>query len=150
MSYTDQGVAKFIFNTEVLNEIELPLVDLNPKESKEYLFAVSNNKSDSKSDVSIEYMMTLKTYHLVPLNIELYKIDGEVEDLVLVCDETYTRNSENELVCNTPVEIMNHSSLELDNYKLKVEFTSGYDDEIYSNLVDYINIEIKSWQKIGE
>jgi hypothetical protein len=42
---------------------------------------------------------------------------------------------------------MGYSVLKLDNYKLKVTFPSQYNGEVYSDLVDYINIEIKSWQK---
>jgi hypothetical protein len=42
---------------------------------------------------------------------------------------------------------MGHSSERLDNYKLKVKFSNEYNDEVYSNLTDYINLEIKSWQK---
>ena len=34
------------------------------------------------------------------------------------------------------------------NYKLRISFPEEYNDEIYSNLVDYIDIEIKSWQKV--
>jgi hypothetical protein len=44
---------------------------------------------------------------------------------------------------------LKHSETNLDNYKITVEFPSEYNDEIYANLVDYINIEAKSWQKIG-
>ena len=35
-----------------------------------------------------------------------------------------------------------------DDYVLKVTFDSNYSDEAYSNLIDYINIEIKSYQKV--
>ena len=37
-----------------------------------------------------------------------------------------------------------------DDYELKVEFDEKYNEEEYSDLVDYIDIEIKSWQKVGE
>jgi hypothetical protein len=145
---TDQNIAKFIFNTESLDQLELSLVDLNPGDTKEYLFSVSNNSSGSTSNVSIQYQMTIKTYHLVPLVIELYRLNGSTEELVSTCDETYTRISNNELICNVPIQEMSYSSSILDNYKLKVGFPSEYNDETYSDLVDYINIEIKSWQKI--
>lgn len=148
LSSNDKDIAKFVFNTKSLDELELSLIDLKPGESKEYLFSVSNNYSGSISNVSVEYQMILKTYHLVPLNIELYSIDNETETLVLKCDESYTRNSNNELVCNTPVSQMGYSSQELDNYKLKVTFPSEYNSSDYASLVDYINIEIKSWQKV--
>jgi hypothetical protein len=146
----DQDIAKFVFNAENLNQLELPLTDLNPGDTNEYTFSVSNNYSGVTSDVSLEYQMTIKTYHLAPLIIELYKLVDTSEVLVLTCDETFTRNDQNELICNTAIEQMVYSSLKLDNYKLKVKFSSEYDEETYSDLVDYINIEIKSWQKTGD
>ena len=102
------------------------------------------------SNVSVEYQMIIKTYHFVPLLIELYKLDGETEELILTCDETYTRNLDNELICNSPIQEMSHSLEKLDNYKIKIEFPEEYNDAMYAGLVDYINIEIKSWQKMEE
>jgi hypothetical protein len=150
LSSNDQDIAKFVFNAQSLDQIQLPLIDLNPGDNKEYSFSVSNNYSGTLSDVSVQYQITIKTYHLVPLVIELYKLNGETEELALTCDENYTRNSENELICNTSIQEMGYSSLQLDNYKLKVRFDNTYNDTSYSDLVDYINVKIKSWQKIEE
>ena len=33
-----------------------------------------------------------------------------------------------------------------DNYRLEVEFPSKFNSEVYTDLVDFIDIEIKSWQ----
>ncbi len=146
----DQDIAKFVFNAENLDYLEIPLIDLKPGENKEYAFSVSNSDMDTLSDVTIEYQMTVKTYHLAPLIIELYKVDGEDEELILNCDETYTRNENNELICNTSIQEMDYSAIKLDNYKLRVAFPSEYNNEEYTDLVDYINVEIKSWQKTVE
>ena len=101
--------------------------------------------------------MLIKTYHLVPIDIELYKvIDEENEELVIKCNEECLdneecqRNEEHELVCESPLQEMGHSSEVLDNYKLKVIFSSEYNDPVYADLVDYLNIEIKSWQKLED
>jgi len=150
LSSGDQNIAKFIFNAESSNQIELPLIDLKPGDSKQYAFAVSNSTSGSISNVTAEYQMTIKTYHLIPLAIKLYRLNGETEELIMTCDEGYTRNSANELVCTTPTEVIGYSAEELDNYVLKVDFPSEYNSISYSDLVDYINIEIKSWQKLED
>jgi hypothetical protein len=142
------AIAKFIFNAESLDQFQLSLVDLKPGDNKEYPFSVSNNYSGKKSDVSVEYQISIKTYHLVPLIIKLYKLNNDVEELILICDETYTRNTKNELVCTTSIQEMGYASEKLDNYKIKVEFSSEYNDASYSDLVDYINIDMKSWQKM--
>ena len=146
----DQGIAKFIFNAQRLDSLELPISDMNPGDVSEYPFSVSNNSEGSTSNVSLEYEMTIKTYHFVPLLIELYKLNGEEEQLIMTCDETYTRNSSNELICNTPTQEISNELETLDNYNLKISFPEEYNDSEYAGLVDYINIEIRSWQKLNE
>jgi len=155
MTPVDQGIAKFIFNTESLDNLQISLYDLHPGDDRDYPFSISNNSNDHFSSVAVQYQLTLKTYHFVPLTIELYKINSDdEEELIFTCNEenekSFTRNDQNELIFNTPVQEMAHSQKQLDNYKLKVTFPNKFNEAVYSNLVDYINIEIKSWQKLGE
>ena len=137
----DQNIAKFIFNTQTLDEINIMLNDLKPGDTKNYNFSISNNYMEKISNVSIQYQMIIKTYHFIPSIIELYRVsENNTEELVLSCNESYTRNENNEIVCNSPIFEMGYKSLSIDNYKLKVEFPSEYSDPEYSDLVDYLNI----------
>lgn len=145
----NQKIAKFIFNAEEVDELHLSLTDLYPGVTKEYQFSVSNNSSGKLTNVTLNYNMTIKTYHFMPTEIKLYRVEGENETLVISCDETFNRNEENELLCNTEVVEMSFKKEELHNYKLEVVFPSSYNSEEYTDLVDYIDIEINSWQKIG-
>jgi len=145
---TNQGIASFIFETNNLDQIDLNLNNLKPGDEREYLFSVANTSEDKTSDVTLEYQLSIKTYHFIPITIDLYEITETKENLVGSCDETYERNSENELVCNMPISTLNNSKEESDDYKLKITFPIEYNDFKYSNLVDYINLEIESWQKI--
>ena len=147
---TNQKIAKFVFNAEKLDHLELELTDLHPGTVEEYAFQVSNNASSVISNVTLEYEIMIKTYHFIPLTIELYKITDENEERIMTCDETYTRNSENEVVCNSPIQQMEYDKEVLDNYKIKVTFPTMYNTEEYADLVDYIDVEIKSWQKLGD
>ena len=148
MNSSNQGIASFVFEADNVDEIDLELTDLIPGTKKEYSFSVTNTKNNVISDVTLEYQLIIKTYHFIPLTIDLYKLVGEKEVFVGKCDETISRNSSNELVCNMPVELLNNSVEEQNDYKLKIEFPEKYNDVSYSNLVDFINIEIESWQKI--
>lgn len=146
----DQDIAKFIFNTQTLDELNIVLDDFKPGDLKNYNFSITNNYMEKISNVTIEYQMIMKTYHFVPVVIELYKVlENNTEELVLACNETYTRNEQNEIICNSPILEMSYSSLKIDNYKLKVEMPAEYSGTEYSDLVDYIDIEINSWQKLG-
>ena len=148
LNSSNQGIASFIFETENLEKINLNLNGLKPGDEKKFLFSVTNNKQEKVSDVTIEYKMSIKTYHFIPLVINLYKVENDKEIFISACDETSSRNSDNELVCNIPVQTLTNTTQQTDNYILKISFPVEYNDVSYSNLVDYINIEIDSWQKI--
>ena len=42
LNSVDQRIAKFVFDTETLDRLELPLIDLTPGQSEEYSFSISN------------------------------------------------------------------------------------------------------------
>lgn len=145
----NQKVAKFIFNAEKTDLIELPITNLNPGDEVEYKFQVANNIDSKHSEVTINYYMVIKTYHFMPLDIELYKVEGKDETKLLKCDETYSRNKDNQLLCNIDIQTLTHNESQMDEYKLKIKFPSDFNDEIYTELVDYIDIDINSWQATG-
>jgi hypothetical protein len=146
----NQKIAKFIFNAAKTDVIELPISNLNPGETSEYTFQVTNNIDNKRSDVNIKYQIIIKTFHFMPLEIKLYKENSETP--LLICNEEYTtsRNVDNELVCNADIQTMPYKLNSTDNYKLVVEFPEKYNDDSYMDLVDYIDLEIKSWQAVGE
>ena len=142
----NQKIAQFVFNATKTDVIELPITNLNPGAKSEYKFQVTNNIDNKRSDVTIKYQMTIKTFHFMPLEINLYKENEETP--LLTCEES-SRNTDNEVVCNTEVQTMDYKLNATDNYKLVIEFPEEYNDDSYTDLVDYIDIEIKSWQAIG-
>ena len=146
----DQKIAKFIFDTRQLDNIQLEINNILPNETKEFLFSVSNTSSVT-SNTTIEYQITLYTYHFIPLDIKLYKVEeNEDDELLMTCDETYSRDATNKIVCNSSVYSMDYETEETTNYKLVVKFEEGYNDYKYSELVDFIDLQISSWQKIGD
>lgn len=144
---SDQKIAKFVFDTELLDHLSLPIVNLTPGSEEEYNFKISNT-SKNTSNVTLNYQITIKTFHFIPLVIELYKV-GETDELIMTCDENYSRGADNELVCNAPVEVMEEGTASSEDYKIKVSFPSSYNDKEYADSVDYIDVEVKSWQKMN-
>ena len=142
----DQEIAKFVFESSKSDHIDISLVDLKPGDTENYLFSVTNKDTSIRSDVTINYQISISTYHFMPLDIKLYNINSG-ETLVLTCDESYSRDSNNNLVCNTPIEEIAYSSDGVDNYKLVVSFPSQYNSVEYADLVDYLSLNIRSWQK---
>ena len=146
--FANQDIAKFVFNAEETSTISVPITDLNPGDSASYTFEVTNNVDDVVSQVSINYQCIIKTYHLMPLEIKLFKT-GSVEELILTCDETFSRDEDNQLVCNSIVQQMAYDNKVSHDYRLDIKFPDEYNSEDYANLVDYIDIDIRSWQNIG-
>ena len=141
----DGKIAEFIFEAKRTNHIELDFTDLKPGDTKEFDFQVSNVKDDVKTNVTTEYQITLRTFHFMPLLIELYKDD----ELVMTCNEKKSRNANNALVCNSDIWEMGHKDTKTENFTIKVSFPKEYNSQEYTELVDYIDIDISSWQKIG-
>jgi len=148
LASTDQSIAQFVFNTDEMSNISIPLIDLIPGDNKDYFFQVSNTDAGLTSQVTIEYQIILKTYHFIPFSIKLYRV-GPIEDLLISeCNETFTRNAANELVCNMPIAEMVYSLNVSHEYRLNIEFPTAFNDEMYAGLVDFVDLEIRSWQKI--
>ncbi len=152
--FINQNIASFIFEANQTDHISLALSDLKPGDEISYNFSVSNNKLvDDKvnvSQVKVNYEILISTYHFIPLNIELYK--GEGEEPIMVCNESFNRNDSNEVVCTSKVQEMDFNESITEDYVIKVifPFDDKYNSEEYSDLVDYIDLEIKSWQKVGD
>ena len=146
LSLEQMEIAEFIFETKRTNHIELEFTDFKPKDTNEYYFEVTNTKDNIITNVTTEYQIMIKTFHFMPLLIELYKDD----DIVMVCNEDYLRNSDNALVCDSKVWEMGHNSTTTEEFKIKVSFPSQYNSQEYTELVDYIDLDISSWQKIDK
>lgn len=144
---TSIALASFVFDADRKENINIPISNINPGDDLKYAFSVSNNSQNKRSDVTIKYNIIIKTMHFIPLDIELY--DGE-DNLILTCDETSQRNSLNEIECQTDDVTMSYIENIKDDYYLKVTFPEEYNTIEYSSLVDYINLEINSRQKIDE
>lgn len=146
----NQKIAQFIFEATKTDSIELPITDINPgDEPVNYTFQVANNLEQKKSEVTINYQIMIKTYHFIPLKINLYK-EG-VEEPIMTCDETYGRNLEtNQLICDSETQKLVHNDEVTDKYRLELTFPEEYSSEVYADLVDYLQIDINSWQTTGE
>ena len=65
LTSNNQGIASFIFETNNLDKIDLNLNNLKPGDEKEYLFSVTNTSDNKVSDVTLEYKLSIKTYHFI-------------------------------------------------------------------------------------
>lgn len=143
----NQEIAQFVFDARNTDHIDLNLVGLTPGSSEDYYFSVTNKKNNKLSHVTLKYQITIKTMHTMPLDIKLYSVGEEDDTLVMQCDETYSRDSDHYLICNTSELEMAYSGEVVDRYKINVAFPNQYNGIEYADLVDSISVDIRSWQK---
>ena len=84
-SLDNMEIAEFIFETKRTNHIELDFMDIKPGDTNEYYFEVTNTKDNIITNVTTQYQIKIKTFHFMPLLIELYKD----EQKVMTCNEDY-------------------------------------------------------------
>lgn len=142
--------AKIIFNNEAIDSLSLPISDLVPGESLEYKFKISNNKDGIRSDINIGYSISIETFLIIPVSLELYK-ENQEEPVLLCNEDLFERNPENKLICNTDEFKLDFNNDIIDNYTLKISFAKYNENneiwsEDYSELIDFIDIKINSWQ----
>ncbi len=139
-------LANFVFETEELTEISFPLGDLLPGKSVVHNFSVTNEVDGKLSEVAIEYEIILKTQLLMPLTYKLSDVT-DTETLLFTCDNTVVRDADNIVVCKSNPITIPEGSVDIDNFKLEIMFPGIYSDVMYAGLVDYVDVEINSWQK---
>jgi len=146
--------AKIIFNNEELTELSLPLDNIFPGSSLDYNFKISNKKNGIRSEINIGYNITIETYHIIPIAIKLYQ-KSTTNKLLLECNETnYERNSQNKLVCTTEDFQLNYTEDTSHEYNLNITFNENSSSgeswsQEYTNLIDYVDIKINSWQIVS-
>ena len=131
----------------VTDQIHLPLTNITPGQTVTYPFSVTNEKDNILSNVTVSYTITLKTFHFIPLTLEIYKVDGNNREKILTCDETYSRNANNEIVCNSKEMLLSHERAKQDNFEIVLTYPAEYNSPIYADLVDFIDLEISSVQQ---
>ena len=143
-SNIDVYIANFIVDAQMKNHIDLDLSSLKPGDTIDYDFSVSNGSQDTSSDVNINYNIIIRTMHFMPLDIVLY---DDSDNEIMTCDETFSRDENNELVCTSDTMVMPYRENVQDDYSLEISFPIQYSSYEYSSLIDYLNIEVISSQK---
>lgn len=127
------NVAVPIFNTSI-ESLLVPLDEMYPGQTKTYNFSVSNYSGNKRSDVTLDYVINIERSTNMPVTVELYKNGINTNVLTNYASPTYT---------------MSHGTDALDNYQLVINWPSQYDDEVYANLTEYMQIVISANQKVN-
>lgn len=147
------SIAKIVFNNQITNSLSLPTNGIIPGSSADYTFKVGNYSNGVRSDVNINYSISIESFHFIPTTVKLYSVSSGTDTLLLTCNEsTGTRNSENKLVCTSSTFTLLYSGNNEHNYKINIKFDStdgggNVWSSDYSDIIDYIDVKINSEQK---
>ena len=134
--------AKFVFEDQLSDTLNFDIKDFSPGSTKTINFSVTNvSPTDStiKSDVSIRYIIHLKSY-VLPLSYSLTV--GTNPTNILTC------NGQIDISCSTADLDLSYSNNNAVNYTLTVTFPEqNILSDIYNNDIDNIDLTIESYQK---
>lgn len=108
---------------EINSNIEIP----------DYVFEVSNYDEQKESEVTMDYVLRVKTSNSLPLEFELYNYEDETQANLL------TGNSTSKIR-------MDANQKTNQKYGLKIKWNKNQKDYLYSNEIDYIQLVLNSEQ----
>lgn len=124
----------------------LKMFDVKP-DGKDYIFNidVSNFKDGNVSEVDLEYSLELMTTTNIPVDYKIYLNDQTVNDFQnkeIIQDE----DGMYFFKFSTPNQRFEKEKEMTNHYQLVVNFPANYNEEVYQDLMDHIEITITATQ----
>lgn len=151
-SQAEIQAAFYLLNDEY-QTAEVKLDSLEPRDDEYvYSFSVSNNKSNKRTETSLEYELKIVTTTNLPLSYKLYKNEDYKTGTNIITSDTILPDEYGTFfrtVC-TEKEIFTYSENKTNIYTLVVKFPKEYNKTEYQDIIEAIAIEIESKQLIQE
>ena len=124
----------------------LKMFDVKP-DGKDYIFNidVSNFKDDNVSEVDLEYTLELETTTNIPVDYKIYLNDATVNDFQnkeIIQDE----DGMYFFKFSTPKQRFEKEKEMTNHYQLIVNFPTNYNEEVYQDLIDHVEVTITATQ----
>lgn len=151
-SQAEIQAAFYLLNDEY-QTAEVKLDSLEPRDDEYvYSFSVSNNKSNKRTETSLEYELKIVTTTNLPLSYKLYKNEDYKTGTNIITSDTILPDEYGTFfrtIC-TEKEIFTYSENKTNIYTLVVKFPNEYNKTEYQDIIEAIVIEIESKQLIQE
>ena len=147
-SAADVDLAFYLFTETDISQT-LQLASILPRSAAyEYTFSVANNDGTDRTETAIHYSMELRTTTNLPLNFKVYRSTDLTTDLV---ESTQTiQDTDGTYFKKMTITGGNFGFLQNEQatYKIEVEFPEMYNDSEYEGIVEYLELTIKSSQRM--
>ena len=153
-SYANVGIAFYLFK-EDYKTMTLNLAELLPQDNVYiYNFSIGNQDGGEMAEVDIDYELTLRTTTNLPLTYELYMNENYTdegatniitEDNIALDDQgTYFRTMKTDKIN------LSYKQGTTNLYQLVIHFSANYNQEIYQDIIELLEINVNAQQVTGE
>lgn len=153
-SYADVDIAFYLLK-EDYQSMTLNLASLLPQDDAyTFEFSIGNQAGEDVAEVDLEYELTLRTTTNLPLTYELYMNESYtdsgatniIKDNTVAYDEdgTYFRTITTEKI------ILPYTTGTTNLYQLVVYFPGDYNQEIYQDIIELLEINVNGQQVTDE
>lgn len=141
-------VAFYLLNDEYQHQ-SINLEGFEPGMSREYNFSVANFNSNSRSEVTLDYEVVVRTTTNLPLEYKLYKIENDIALNINLEDNIETdKNGTFFKSLKTESIRFSHTANYVNYYRLQIIFPSEYKNYKYQGIPEHIEIDVNSKQVI--
>ncbi len=142
-------LAFYLFNEESISQ-DLKLESILPRTTPySYTFTVANNDGVDRTETAIVYSMELKTTTNLPLDYKVYNQADLTTDLVSQTQTIQDDDGTYFKIIKVSGGEFGFSQNEQATYVIKVEFPERYNVSAYEGIIEYVQLTIKSSQKIS-
>lgn len=147
-SNADVNLAYYIFNNQDISQ-DLKLDSILPSQTPyNYTLLVANNDGQRRTETAIQYSFEIKTTTNLPLNYRFYNSQDLTNNLVSSSNTSADEDGTYYKYITATGGNFGFQTNEQATYILQVEFPEEYNVSQYEGIIEYIQITIKSNQRI--
>ncbi len=138
--------AFFIVNDDY-NHKNITLTDMQPGDTYDYVFTVSNNDGEDRTEVTTSYYIDLRATTNLPYTYSLFLIEGNNETNIVTSTDTIQDDDGmyfKQML--TSSREFGFDADEVDTYRLVVNFSTDYKSYEYQGIAENIEINVHAKQ----
>lgn len=153
-SYADVDIAFYLLK-EDYQSMTLNLASLLPQDDAyTFQFSIGNQAGEDVAEVDLEYELTLRTTTNLPLTYELYMnesyTDPGATNIIKENTVAYDEHSTYFRTMTTEKVILPYTTGTTNLYQLVVYFPGEYNQEIYQDIIELLEINVNGQQVTDE
>ena len=153
-SYANVDIAFYLLE-EDYKTMALNLASLLPQDNAYiFEFSIGNQAGDEIAEIDLEYELTLRTTTNLPLTYQLYMnqqyTDDGATNIIKENTVDYDENGTYFRTMTTDKITLPYTKGVTNLYQLVVYFPANYNQEIYQDIIELLEINVNGQQVVGE